>query len=576
MIRNQLEPAGTRALSIRSIASRMLRVPSPKQLCGAVLFIFLCLLIPAVAAQEPQRDPAGTATGDKQQAVDAAGNSFVVAEPTDTSAPDYAEKKKAYEEYQAMAAKEPLAVKLADSVGHVRIATNFGWTLNTGYLVLFMQAGFALLTCGLVRKKNAAHLMMLNFAAYVFAFLAYYAVGYAFQFGAAAINAAPMNLGGTPTLNKFLLGSGGWGFLGGRGFFLSGPGYDSGSLCLTLFEVVFMETAGYIIVGAICEWITFWSFLLCEIFIGGILYPVFGCWVWGGGWLSQIGTTLNLGHGYVDFAGSTVVHGVGGFCALALSVILGPRLGKYGPDGKVKAFPAHNLVFVVTGTFILLFGWMGFNPGSTLGASDLRISVIAVNTNLAAVAGSAAALFFWYFMFGKPDITMACNGMLAGLVAITAPCAFVSPVSAVIIGVLAGMVVCLGVLFNDRVTKIDDPCGAISVHGFCGWLGAVCVGIFADGTYGAGWNGIGAASYLGRAGQGVTGLLHGDTRQFISQLFGATLCAAWAFGATYAVFWVVNKVKNMRVAPEVELEGLDVPEFGLKAYPEDAALTAEG
>jgi Amt family ammonium transporter len=166
--------------------------------------------------------------------------------------------------------------------------------------------------------------------------------------------------------------------------------------------------------------------------------------------------------------------------------------------------------------------------------------------------------------------------MLAGLVAITAPCAFVSPVSAVIIGVLAGMVVCLGVLFNDRVTKIDDPCGAISVHGFCGWFGAVCVGIFADGTYGAGWNGIGAASYLGRAGQGVTGLLHGDTRQFISQLFGATLCAAWAFGATYAVFWVVNKVKSMRVAPEVELEGLDVPEFGLKAYPEDAALTAEG
>lgn len=534
-----------------------------------------CWLTPCFADEGPAPDPAGTATGDKTSTTDAAGNAFVVAAPTDPNAPDYAQKKRDYDDYQAQLAKEPLAAKLADHVGHLRIATNFSWTLLTGYLVLFMQAGFALLTCGLVRKKNAGHLMMLNFAAYVFAFLAYYAVGYAFQFGAVAVNAAPVNLGGTPTLNHFLLGSGSWGFLGGRGFFLSGPGYDAGSLCLTLFEVVFMETAGYIIVGAICERINFWSFLLCELFMGAILYPIFGCWVWGGGWLSQVGATLNLAHGYVDFAGSTVVHAVGGFAAMALAVILGPRLGKYGPDGKVKVFPAHNLAFVVTGTFILLFGWMGFNPGSTLGASDLRISVIAVNTNLAAVAGSAVALLLWYMMFGKPDITMACNGMLAGLVAITAPCAFVSPNSAVIIGILAGVVVCLGVLFNDRVAKIDDPCGAISVHGYCGWLGAVCVGIFADGTYGAGWNGIGASNYLGHAGQGVTGLIHGDTRQFLCQLMGATLCAAWAFGATYAVFGVVNKVKSMRVSPEAELEGLDVPEFGLKSYPEDAAVTME-
>jgi Amt family ammonium transporter len=291
--------------------------------------------------------------------------------------------------------------------------------------------------------------------------------------------------------------------------------------------------------------------------------------VWGGGWLSQVGTTLNLAHGYVDFAGSTVVHAVGGFCAMALAVILGPRIGKYGPDGKPRPFPAHNIVFVVTGTFILLFGWMGFNPGSTLGATDLRISVVAINTNLAAVAGSATALLVWYLKFGKPDITMACNGMLAGLVAITAPCAFVSPNAAVVIGILAGVLVCMGVLFNERVAKIDDPCGAISVHGFCGWLGAVCVGIFADGTYGAGWNGVGASTYLGQAGRGVTGLLYGDTRQFVCQLAGATLCAAWAFGATYAVFTVVNKVKSMRVSPEVELEGLDVPQFGLLGYPED-------
>jgi Amt family ammonium transporter len=547
----------TRKLILRAVVTLVL----VNVIAGAVAPVF---------ADDAKPDPAGTATGDKTAVVDAAGNSFVVTEPTDKSAPDYAKSKKDFDEYQAQSSKEPLALKLADNVGHLRIATNFSWTLLTGYLVLFMQAGFALLTCGLVRKKNAGHLMMLNFAAYVFAFLAYYAVGYAFQFGAVAINAAPVNLGGTPMLNHFLIGSGQWGFLGGKGFFLSGPAYDAGSNCLTLFEVVFMETAGYIIVGAICERITFWAFLLCELFIGAFLYPVFGCWVWGGGWLSQLGSTMHLGHGYVDFAGSSVVHGVGGFCAMALSVILGPRLGKYGADGKPRAFPAHNIVFVVTGTFILLFGWMGFNPGSTLGATDLRISVVAVNTNLSAVAGSAAAMLLWYFMFGKPDITMACNGMLAGLVAITAPCAFVSPTSSVVIGVAAGVLVCLGVLFNERILKIDDPCGAISVHGYCGWFGAVSLGIFADGTYGAGWNGVGALNYLGKAGQGVTGLIHGDASQFWMQLGGASLMVVYAFGITWSVFTVVNKVRSMRVSKEVELTGLDVPEFGMLAYPEDA------
>lgn len=542
----------------------------------AVFFASILLSGPAVvscAADEPQPDPAGIATGDKSTAIDAAGNPFVVPEPTDQTDPDYAQKKKAFDDYQDQATKEPLAVKLADTVGHVRVATNFGWTLNTGYLVLFMQAGFALLTCGLVRKKNAAHLMMLNFAAYVFAFLAYYVCGYAFQFGAVAVNAAPTNLGGIPTLNGFLIGSGQWGFLGGKGFLLSGPAYDTGSNALTLFEVVFMETAAYIIVGAICERITFWAFVLCELFMGAILYPSFGCWVWGGGWLSQLGATMNFGHGYVDFAGSTVVHGVGGFCAMALAIILGPRLGKYGPDGKPRPFPAHNIAFVVIGTFILLFGWMGFNPGSTLGATDLRISVIAVNTNLCAVSASAMAMIFWYFVFGKPDISMACNGMLAGLVAITAPCAFVSPNSAVIIGILAGILVCLGVLCNERVLKVDDPCGAISVHGYCGWLGAVCVGIFADGTYGAGWNGVGATAYLGKAGQGVTGLLYGDYRQFLTQLGGATLMVIYVFGFTYVVFSLVNALYPLRVSREVELEGLDVPEFGMLAYPEDEAVS---
>ena len=253
---------------------------------------------------------------------------------------------------------------------------------------------------------------------------------------------------------------------------------------------------------------------------------------------------------------------------MALAVVLGPRLGKYDKDGKPVAFPAHNLVFVVSGTFILLFGWMGFNPGSTLGATDLRIGVVAMNTNLAAVMGAASAMIVWYWMFGKADITMACNGMLAGLVAITAPCAFVSPNGAVAIGLIAGVIVCMGVLFNERILKVDDPCGAVSVHGFCGFFGAVSVGIFADGTYGAGWNGVGASSYLGVAGRGVTGLIHGDTTQFLVQLGGATLCAAYAFGATFIVFKLINAVYPLRVSKEVELEGLDVPQFGMLAYPE--------
>jgi Amt family ammonium transporter len=411
--------------------------------------------------------------------------------------------------------------------------------------------------------------MMLNFAAYVVAFLAYYAVGYAFQWGAVAINAAPSAIGGAPTLNEFLIGGGQWGFLGGKGFFLRGPAYDASANVLMLFQVVFMETAAYIIVGSICERITFGAFLLCEIFVAAILYPVFGCWVWGGGWLSQLGATMGLGHGYCDFAGSSVVHGIGGWCAMALAIILGPRTGKYGPDGKPRAFPAHNIVFVVTGTFILLFGWMGFNPGSTLAATDLRISVVAVNTNLAACAGALTAMLFWHFKFGKPDISMACNGMLAGLVGITAPCAFVSPTAAVAIGILAGLVVCSGVLINERVLKVDDPCGAISVHGYCGTLGALCLGIFADGTYGAGWNGIGAATYLGKEGQGVTGLLYGDTSQFLCQLIGAGVNIVWAFGLTFVAFKIVNAVRSMRVSKEAEIEGLDVPEFGGLAYPED-------
>lgn len=535
-------------------------------LTGMITIVALLTMIGAGSARSQAPDPSDTSTG---------SSSDVFGMPTNKTVGPYdfttTDAKQINTELDKAKQTEPFAVGLADAVGHIKVATNFGWTLNTGFLVLFMQAGFALLTTGLVRKKNAAHLMMLNFAAYVIAFIGYYACGFAFQFGgvaAATSPSAPVNLGGTASLNHYLVN----GWLGGTGFFLSGHAYDVGANALILFEVVFMETAGYIIVGAICERITFSAFVLCELFIGAFLYPIFGCWTWGGGWLARIGTTMHLGHGYVDFAGSTVVHAIGGFAAMALAIILGPRLGKYGPDGKPRAFPAHNIVFVVTGTFILLFGWMGFNPGSTLGATDLRISVVAVNTNLAAIFGAAASMIFWNLKFGKPDISMACNGMLAGLVAITAPCAFVSPTGACIIGILAGILVCVGVLFNEQVLKIDDPCGAISVHGYCGILGGISVGLFADGTYGQGWQGV-TKGYA--ATQGVTGLFYGDSRQLIAQIIGASVCVLWAFGATFITFKIVNAIKSMRVSPEAELEGLDMPEFGTLAYPEDGLSPSE-
>jgi Amt family ammonium transporter len=427
-------------------------------------------------------------------------------------------------------------------------------TLSIGYLTLLMPAGFALFTCGLVRRKNAAHLVMLNLTAFVCAALAYYAVGYAFQFGGA---------------RRFLIGSGRWGVVGGSGFALSGLGHGAVSDADILGMLIVMTIPAYVVVGAICERIAFGAFIACEVFIGALLCPIFGCWVWGGGWLSQLGLTHGLGHGYVDFAGSTVVHASAGFGAMALAVLLGPRLGKYGAGGESQAFPAHNIVLVVAGTLVLLVGWMGFNSGSMPGTASAPLALVGVNTTLAAAAGSAAAMLFWYGRFGTPDISMACNGLLAGLVAIAAPCAFVGPTAAVVIGALAGLLACVGVLWNDRILVVDDPSGAVAVHGYCGWFGAISVGLFANGSYGIGWNGVGATSYMGRTGQGVTGLLYGDASQFFMQLGGATVSALYAFGFTYLVFKAVNAVRAIRIARDVELEGLDLPEFGMLAYPDE-------
>jgi Amt family ammonium transporter len=453
---------------------------------------------------------------------------------------------------------------LAAQSGHLGISINFTWTLMCGFLVLFMQVGFAFLVTGLTRAKNAAHMMMMNVAAFAVALLAYYLVGFAFQFGGIG---ALANIGGTTPLNG-IIGHGSAGVIGFRGFALqSGGTYDVGVMVLFLFEVVFMETAGYIIIGAIAERISFAGFLLAEIAMGAVIYPIYGNWMWGNGWMAHLGTSLHLGHGAVDFAGSGVVHGTGGWAALALAMILGPRIGKFNADGSANAIPGHNIPYVVIGTLVLIFGWMGFNPGSTLGATDLRIGIVAVNTLLAACVGFVMAMITTDVKYGKPDISMSCNGMLAGLVAITASCAFVAPWAAIIIGAVAGVLVVYSVEFWDR-RHIDDPCGAISVHGVNGAWGVLAVGLFADGTYGKGWNGIGV-----NAGHGVQGLFYGDGGQLVAQLFHVVVGFLWAWGITWIIFSIAKRFIQLRVSPEAEIQGLDMPEFGVLAYP-DFVLTS--
>jgi Amt family ammonium transporter len=457
---------------------------------------------------------------------------------------------------------------LVNEVGHLRVSINFTWLLLTGFLVLFMQVGFAFLVTGLTRAKNAGHMMMMNLSSFVIALLAYYAVGFAFQFGGINLVGGTSNIGGTSPLTG-LFGHGSAGVIGTHGFFLqSGSSYDVGVMAFFLFQVVFMETAGYIIIGAIAERISFAGFILAELAMGALIYPIYGNWVWGGGWLSQLGHSMNLGHGAVDFAGSGVVHATGGWAALALAMLLGPRIGKYRSDGTPRAFPGHNLGYVVIGTLVLTFGWMGFNPGSTFGSTDLRIAVIAVNTLLAASAGAVMAMAWTNWKWGKPDISMTCNGMLAGLVAITAPCAFVAPWASVVIGLIAGALVCWSVEWYDRKLKIDDPCGAISVHGMCGAWGLIAVGLFADGTYPlAGWNGIAGP---------VKGIFYGGSGggQLLAQLIDVVVGFIWAWGVTYLIFLAVRKYIQFRVSPEVEIAGLDEGEFGQVCYP-DYVIRAE-
>ena len=454
---------------------------------------------------------------------------------------------------------KPTLVEVADFAGHNRVALNIMWTLIAGFLVMFMQAGFALVETGFTRAKNVAHTMMMNFMVYAIGMTGYWIMGFALQMG----GVGPIStLGGTGVLDgEFtisLLGKD-FGLFGTKGFFLAGSTYDVAVFALFLFQMVFMDTAATIPTGAMAERWKFSSFVVFGFFISMLTYPLYANWVWGGGWLSQLGKNFGLGHGHVDFAGSSVVHMVGGVTALAGAWVLGPRLGKYNKDGSANAIPGHNIPMAILGTFILAFGWFGFNPGSTLAGGDLRISVIAVNTMLASASGAIVAMFFMWARFGKPDPSMMANGMLAGLVAITAPCAFVSSFWAFVIGAVAGILVCWSVFFVESTLKVDDPVGAVSVHGTCGAWGVLSLGVFADGTYGDGFNNVPGT---------VRGLLYGDPSQFVAQVVGTLTNFGFIFAASWVFFKAVDAVMGMRVSAEVELEGLDVPEMGTHGYPE--------
>jgi Amt family ammonium transporter len=463
--------------------------------------------------------------------------------------------------------REPLAYALSNVIGQNRIAINIVWTLITGFLVMWMQAGFAILETGFTRAKSANHTMMMNFMVYALGMLGYFICGFAFQFGgvgglATLGGGAALDSAGEFTIQLF---GKPFGLFGTNGFFLSGGTYDVAIAVMFLFQMVFMDTAATIPTGAMAERWKFSSFAVFAFFLSTVTYPIFGNWAWGGGWLSQLGANFGLGHGYLDFAGSGVVHQVGGWTALAGAAILGPRIGKFNRDGTANSIPGHNMTIAYLGCFILFLGWFGFNPGSTLAASGsggLRIGVIAVCTMLAGSAGCLSSMLYMWMKKGKPDGGMAINGALAGLVAITAPSGFVSPVDAVIIGLIAGVLVIWAVSFFDNVAKIDDPVGAISVHGVNGAWGVLAAGLFADGTsnYGGVWNGVSGSA---------TGLLYGDPGQFVAQVIGVLTCFIWVGGASWIFFKVCDMIFGIRTTPEAEIGGLDIPEMGAYAYPVD-------
>ena len=458
----------------------------------------------------------------------------------------------------AAKAGEPTMAELASAVGHNKVAINMMWTLITGFLVMFMQAGFAMVETGLTQAKNAAHTFSMNFMVYPLGMIGFYVLGFGIMFGGVGGLAT---LGGYAGLNHEIsinLFGHSMGLFGAKGFFLTGTSYDSAIFALFLFQMVFMDTTATIPTGSMAERWKFSAFMVYGLLVGSIIYPVFGNWVWGGGWLATMGSNFGLGHGHVDFAGSSVVHLTGGVLAFVGALLIGPRIGKYKKDGTANVIPAHSIPMAMIGTFILAFGWFGFNPGSTLAGTDLRIAVVAVNTMLASAFGALlAGLYMWWVRGGKPDPSMMCNGMLAGLVAITAPCAFVNAPAACLIGAISGVLVVEAAFFIERKLKIDDPVGAIAVHGVNGAWGCLALGLFADGTYGDGWNGVPGT---------VTGLFYGNASQFYAECIGvaANVVAIGILG--FVVFKLIDVTIGLRVRPAVEAEGLDLDEMGVPGY----------
>jgi ammonium transporter, Amt family len=451
---------------------------------------------------------------------------------------------------------------LTQATQTLEIASNRVWTLVCGFLVMFMQAGFALLEAGMCRKRNAAHVMAQNFLVYAIGILGFWTLGFGLQMG----GVGPMpTFGGDATLSQeftvTILGKS-FGLFGTKGFFLTLEACTPAVATQFLFQMVFMDTACTIPTGALAERWKFASFVLFSLVLSMLIYPIYANWVWGGGWLASLGLNFGFGHGHVDFAGSSVVHLTGGVAALVGAKMLGPRVGKFNRDGSANPIPGHNIPMALLGTFILAFGWFGFNSGSTLAGTDARIAAIAVNTMLASAAGAAAAGLYVWGRFGTPDPTWLANGLLGGLVAITAPCAFVGAPESVLIGALAGVLVVVSALFVEQTLKIDDPVGATSVHGACGVWGLIATGLLANGTYGDGLNGVSG---------NVTGLFFGDPGQLIAELIGVFANVVYVGGMTALTLFGIGRWLGNRVSKEAELGGLDVPELGVLAYPDDVS-----
>jgi len=467
---------------------------------------------------------------------------------------------------------------LYDRIAHNLFSINMVWTLIAGFLVMFMQTGFAMVEVGLCRAKNSAHTVAMNFMIYPLGCIAFWIYGFAIGWGNWFNGPVPdgwySSLGpGLALLNEGI-GIGAdpatpgvfkYGLLGTKGFFLSGVD-DVSVMALFFFMMVFMDTTATIPTGAMAERWTWKNFCLYGLWVA-LPYCIFANWVWGGGWLAQAGKNWGLGHGAVDFAGSGVVHAMGGVIGLAGALVIGPRIGKYR-NGKPVPMPGHHVPMVVFGTFILAFGWFGFNPGSTLSGTDLRIAHVVVNTMLAGIMGALTSMLTLWAKGLKPDPTMMCNGMLAGLVAITAPCAFVDSWAAALIGGIAGVVVVLSVFFWEA-RGIDDPVGAISVHGVNGVWGVISLGLFANGKYGAGWAGVVREEFVKKFGaDGVTGLFYGDASQLFAQLLDAAVVVVFGFIMAYVWFKISNLIVPLRVSPETEIAGLDAPEMGAEGYPD--------